>query len=799
LLGKSLDAMCRLVFPALALAVCFAAAPLHAQCPGHELPAGSVLVTQNSGAFTAPGNGKFAYTPFPIDLTQFPSGGTLMIVATLGNGQGKASFLLWLAEAVITADGTPSDSLRMSADPNVGEVAPGGCVAMTYHFVQPQNVVLGVTGSWFQSVGAANTVDFTAYVQPTGGRIAPAASAGTNSPVTSTLIQSVWIRNAPEVPDTGGHSILGGILRGNLSAVEPNLVICVTPAGTSGGRRTCTDICPPGHECQKDLRVQLNGTNPSVHVEVLDDDKQGKIQQLGVFDESDARKCLPDQPCMENTPTGTPMSVSFGFGGPEGCAVPTSASGLGSTQVTPAAAVSGTVPAAASTPATATAPNSTTTNSSLQATLAQAFAANSVSGKLPTATTASAAQLTPTSGAASAQAAAPLELGQPGMRPCCLLWQTTAEKGGPLDPSNLGPHFYGDNPSDLSGYVYTENAGIADLGHIRDNADMTRALYFYLLNKTYLFNPPAGSVVVLTPPKTQDEMLDLAGAIAYVDSVAHELDTWEQWFSIATMITQRSFTAGFAQDWSAFSPEDLPSNIVGIEVAQRAIRDAGCAVQSDADFNVSVREEIDSMMNELGAQDVDKTALVLEQINGSWYKESYTTTDWLLRRNFDGSPWFARTPQEPAPAVPTWLNPARFQASFSKFSYVMTQAVRGSAVSPLGITRLNFNGVLAVASNGGNAQPTTCAKVAPAAQTVYAVMSAGKPVAGLFACAEDKTGPPLTLTTMQNATYAIENAWLASHPGGDQCGFDPKAVLASVTTEERALMTIGVLPMPACQ
>jgi hypothetical protein len=361
---KFTRATLRLVFfPTLALAVLFSAAPLYAQCPGRQLPAGSVLVTQNSGTFTAPGNGKFAYSPFPIDLTRFPSGGTLTIVATVGNGMAKASFLVWPGNAVMMADGTPSDSLRVTADPGNADGAPGSCVAVIYRFLQPQTVVFGVTGGWFQALGATNTFDFSAYVQPTGGRIAPAAtsSSTTSSPgprsiVTSSLMQSVWIQNAPSVPDTGGHSILGGILRGNLSAVEPNLVICVTPTGTSGGRRTCTDICPPGHYCQKEFGggVRLNGAHPSVHVEVLDNDKQGKISQLAAFDESDARKCLPDQPCMVNTAESIPMSVSFGFGNPkaqEGCVV--SASGWGPDPVLVASTMfmPGLLPAQTSTPA----------------------------------------------------------------------------------------------------------------------------------------------------------------------------------------------------------------------------------------------------------------------------------------------------------------------------------------------------------------------------------------------------------------------------------------------------------------
>ena len=420
MLSKASSATCRLVFPALALATFFAGAPLLAQCPGRQLPAGSVPVAQSSGTFAAPGNGKFDYSQFPIDLTQFPSGGTLTIVATLGNGRSKATFSLWLADTVMMAAGIPSSSLTVSAAPGLGDQVPGSCVTLVYRFLQPQKVILGVTGSWFMPVGAKNSVNFSAYVQPTGGvapavaaaapgggrtapatpvvpaaptaaatRIAPAAptaptiattqtataapnaAAGPatasapgapsgpaapgapSSPVTSKMIQSVSIQNSPGVPDTGGHCILCGLVTGNLTAVEPNLVICVTPTGTTGGRRTCTAICPHGHDCKQRLGggVRLNGAKPSVHVEVLDNDKQGKIQQLAAFDEKDATQCTTAQPCKVNDADDQAAGtlVSFEFGNPEGCVTSASGREAGPVLVASAMILPGSLPAQTST------------------------------------------------------------------------------------------------------------------------------------------------------------------------------------------------------------------------------------------------------------------------------------------------------------------------------------------------------------------------------------------------------------------------------------------------------------------
>ncbi len=179
----------------------------------------------------------------------------------------------------------------------------------------------------------------------------PAASTAPApiTPVTSKTIQAVSIQNSPGVPDTGGHCILCGLVTGNFTAVEPNLVICVTPTGTTGGRRACTDICPPGHDCKKELGegVRLNGASPSVHVEVLDNDKDGKIQQLAAFDEMDATQCTTAQPCKvddaDDQAAGT--LVSFEFGSPEGCVTSAAARETGQVLLASTMIVPGLLPA----------------------------------------------------------------------------------------------------------------------------------------------------------------------------------------------------------------------------------------------------------------------------------------------------------------------------------------------------------------------------------------------------------------------------------------------------------------------
>lgn len=142
-----------------------------------------------------------------------------------------------------------------------------------------------------------------------------------NASATSLIIRSVSIKNSPGVPDTGGHSIIGGLLRGSLAAVEPNLILCVTPAG---GRRACTGVCPPGHDCTQRLGngIRMNSASPSVHLEVMDNDGQGHITSLGAADLTDATMCTQSQPCTHTFPdptspdpaNGTASTLYFDFG-----------------------------------------------------------------------------------------------------------------------------------------------------------------------------------------------------------------------------------------------------------------------------------------------------------------------------------------------------------------------------------------------------------------------------------------------------------------------------------------------------
>lgn len=281
----------------------------------------------------------------------------------------------------------------------------------------------------------------------------------------------------------------------------------------------------------------------------------------------------------------------------------------------------------------------------------------------------------------------------PSRRYCCSLGQGGEAYGGQsLDPDQLSGHVYGvqdrlalqsitdpfgtalhDPIGGPVGYVYTLHGGLVDIGHVRDMADLTKYLYDMLMAGETAFYLYEGAVLVTHPPTDQFEALDLAGAVAWVEGWAHELTTW----------------GDPKQDFSSFSPEDLSSNIVGIELGKRAIaRD--CLM----DFNKAVDKEMPVMMKELGAQSkfttqklragIESYTNTLLGTDGVWFYENARIFETLIRRNFYGRVW--KLMPDLDRFVPFWLTPGWFTKQYGNFKYAIGKPVRGRD----GVTLLNM-------------------------------------------------------------------------------------------------------------
>jgi hypothetical protein len=246
----------------------------------------------------------------------------------------------------------------------------------------------------------------------------------------------------------------------------------------------------------------------------------------------------------------------------------------------------------------------------------------------------------------------------PGTRACCALGRSIPGRPETLEPNALTGHQYGKRfHSDPVGFVYTAKVGLVDLGHVRDNADMTRFIYDALVAGATQLQLYEGTATVNVIPPDTDGKLELAGAITYVESRAHELVT----YGTAT------------QDYSAFSPEDLPSNMIGIELAKRAIRQVleQQPLTTDARYNEAVDAALPALINDLGPRSKADTDAVLKKIEGNWFTRG-TIVPTLLRRNFDGTPWMAGMVYD-TPETPPWMSPTIFEPIYNRdFTYVIS-------------------------------------------------------------------------------------------------------------------------------
>jgi hypothetical protein len=256
--------------------------------------------------------------------------------------------------------------------------------------------------------------------------------------------------------------------------------------------------------------------------------------------------------------------------------------------------------------------------------------------------------------------------GRPGLRPCCVIFGSAF-----LDLGSLGAHGSAGEPL---GQVYTRRLGFMDLGHARETADVTLWALTQLRQ-----HASAGAVVDLYHGSARllreipvERRLALAQQLAYVDSVEHEVGT-----------------VGTVQDYSAFSPEDLPSNLFGTLVAMAAFR-------ADGGSDAELTRQFEQLLTAADAQPVAVAQQVQAvALHRGWWTTSPSIS--LLKRNFTAVPWLidehgnARAGHGALPAAPaltgadfeytgrgSGLGNGQFAAKIAGFR----AAVPASAVTP---------------------------------------------------------------------------------------------------------------------
>ena len=208
-----------------------------------------------------------------------------------------------------------------------------------------------------------------------------------------------------------------------------------------------------------------------------------------------------------------------------------------------------------------------------------------------------------------------------------------------LDPDKLGSHSYFPNPFEKNGIVYTCDGGHIDIAHVRANADDTR----YLVGKIYntliknkskysfgLAFEQSWHTIEFTYPEnwselTQEEKEKIAREIsleagAFVTFHATLWHEFMSWFGVRFAIFDPQFN-------SAFSWEDVYSNILGVTIGIRALED------TEHSYNKAVTIEINKELDNLRVVSRKKAIEITESMRGKWFKGKFVAD--MIRRNTD--------------------------------------------------------------------------------------------------------------------------------------------------------------------
>ena len=208
-----------------------------------------------------------------------------------------------------------------------------------------------------------------------------------------------------------------------------------------------------------------------------------------------------------------------------------------------------------------------------------------------------------------------------------------------LDPNNLGSHSYIPNPFEKNGIVYTCDGGHIDISHVRANADDTRFLvrkiYEIIMKRKSRFSfnlafEQSRHKVAFTYPENWSDLsekereqaarelsLEIGAYLAFNSTLWHEFMSW---FGVRFAIIDPQFN-------SAFSWEDVYSNILGVKVAIEAIEDPNHG------YNEAMTIAISRELKRLRVQPRRTALEITEKMRGKWFKGNRIPA--MLRRNTD--------------------------------------------------------------------------------------------------------------------------------------------------------------------
>ena len=249
------------------------------------------------------------------------------------------------------------------------------------------------------------------------------------------------------------------------------------------------------------------------------------------------------------------------------------------------------------------------------------------------------------------------------LRPCCAFGANLqvkvgkvpvpgVELGNILDPEKVGTHGYDNglvsvNTADSrgvfnienDGILYTCRGGFIDTAHVRDYADKTFFLITVIARKfetggSIALPDEGGKITVFLKPGPE-QMLQQHGrrllAIKAAQWVAFELSVWHE---IATWYGYASIKA-FPEKISAFSPEDLYSNLLGIKICGGIVMNKDAS--SENTYNRSMDAWLKRVLERLQVLPKEDSVAAMQLVDGLWWDSTKRIPDWklTLRRNMD--------------------------------------------------------------------------------------------------------------------------------------------------------------------
>ena len=192
----------------------------------------------------------------------------------------------------------------------------------------------------------------------------------------------------------------------------------------------------------------------------------------------------------------------------------------------------------------------------------------------------------------------------------------------------LGTHRYLGDKEEKNGILYSRRGGFIDLGHLRDYVDWTA--YIYNLEKrsqregemhiNLAFEAGEKFLIIKIPASEKEEdLINLAGRIAYDLSIWHEITSWFGASSVPLI----------SEKFSSFSLEDAYSNVLGTKIAEEAIK-------SNLPYETAVTEIIKNTLNDLEAvSSKEETIQAYEAVRDIWWtrKKPLPCNKIMIQRN----------------------------------------------------------------------------------------------------------------------------------------------------------------------